>query len=105
MNFDHFKLQHSQIRYCLNIEKAMHISCKYGNFELSKLIFANFPDIDIHKYMNGDFPDYTFRSVCKNNHLEIAKWLKTTWPSIDHTLVDDIVFDYCIDYQKNSNFK
>lgn len=100
MNFNDFKLQYGQFKCCRIIEEAMFDSCCCGDLSMCQLIAEKFPNIDIHKRVNSDFRDYIFRINCEKNHLEIAQWLKTTWPAIDHTIRNHAAIKHCLNYNR-----
>lgn len=60
-------------------------ACMYGSLDVVKYLIYNFSDIDIH---NGN--DYAFKLCCEyapiksNKHYEVARFLKYTFPNINH---------------------
>lgn len=62
--------------------------CENGDIDSIQKLMLIIPNIDIHvaKYIE---PDYVFRTACRCNHIDLAKWLKKNWPNIDHRRSQD----------------
>lgn len=123
MNFREFQLQHDSIVQCINSYDALnhlyeigeiklirtmvgtcndiginHIFatvCSKGNLKLAKFLYGNFI-IDAHHHIN-----LAFSNACHNNHIDVAQWLKTIRPDINHRRDDD----YVIFVSTMNNFK
>lgn len=97
MNFESFVRTYPQLGKYNNVLQAFQKTCENGDLELAKIIFYNFPDIDINCGMNGRkyaVPEYVFRWSCYNGHFEMAQWLKSICPEIDHRSHGDFAFKH-----------
>lgn len=97
MDFIAYRKKYSLIENCLDKTCAFQRACEKGRLDLAKELVATFNDIDVHasiddcsltKYKR----EYAFRLSCFYNHLNVAKWLKTTFPDINHAIADHEAF-------------
>ena len=70
-----------------NINKQFQDLCRNGKLEEAKLLYSNYPTINISAYY-----ECAFRGACFNGHLNIAKWLLKIKPTINISAENEYAF-------------
>lgn len=73
---------------CQHFSVSFRYAIECGDLKLAKNIATRFPLIDVTATYNNQ-TEYAFRTACSNNKLDLARWMKSSWPEINHRVDND----------------
>lgn len=84
-----------------SLQLTWHRAIVVGHLDVAQLLYRVLPSvISTDQIVFGpSIPSYGFLDACKHNHLPIARWLKATFPDLNHRVYDDEPMEWAKKHQ------